>query len=328
MEVEIPSNKCQKQSLENDIAMAKTQANSLKELEKPILSDKSISREVDDPTERVNDFEMKNKPMDDPLIQLMNDYFHKPLVTHLRSGMGPSHSPFVYLLDAMHKTQRHIKSAIQSNHEVSVIVPKPIYLTSEKPVLIIDLDETLIHSSSNHQAGEHVFTIKTRAQGLVSFSVVVRPFAREFLQAVKQYYTLILFTASDKAYASKVLHLIDPNDDIFALKLYKHSCLTIDNKFSIKDLRMFRNIHLDDIIILDNNPVCYLLQPGNAIPITSFYFDLEDIELKKLSTILAYIAPIKNKQAALKNYFYKDFISNLIKFDDVVSSILNNSNHI
>ena len=314
-----------KMDIETDFSMAKTQPNSSKELQKLNAQEESLCQLINDSEEKVKKFATELNSLNSSLKDLMHDYFHRPLIHHLKSGMGPSHSPFVYLLDAMHKTQQQIKTAIEANLQVAVRVPNPVFLTSTKPVLVIDLDETLVHSANGRQDGEQVFTIKTKTQGRVSFTVTVRPFAREFLRSVKEHYTLILFTASDKAYADKVLKLIDPNDEIFDLKLYKQSCLSIDNKFNVKDLRMFRNIALHDIIILDNNPICYLLQPGNAIPITSFYFDLEDIELKKLAAILKHIAPLENKQEALRSFFYKELISNLIKFDDLVSSILNNS---
>lgn len=309
----------------DDFSRAITQPCSLKELKKIDLEDLSA---YDSPRSRVSKeavFNFGNQSPEEILHGLLIDYFHKPMVGHLREGHGPKVSPYVCLLEAMHKTQRDIKQAIQNGIEVCVRVPEPVYLKSDKPVLIIDLDETLIHTTMGRAVGDQVMTIKSRTHGKVVFSVTTRPHAKEFLTALKEHYTLVLFTAAEQVYADECIKMLDPKKDIFALKLYKHNCLSIDKKFNIKDLRMFRNIPMDNILILDNNPLCYLLQPTHAIPVTSFYFDKKDLELQKLSKILTCIAPIKNKQEVLRNYFYKDLISNSLKYEDLVSTILNNS---
>ena len=43
---------------------------------------------------------------------------------------------------------------------------------------------------------------------------------------------------------------------------------------------------IEDIILLDNSPNSYRLQPENAIPILSWYDDYEDTELYKLMPLL------------------------------------------
>lgn len=256
------------------------------------------------------------------LNELILGYFQQPLVAELRSSRGPTCSPLLALFQAMHRTQQQIKAAIQNNLEVDVRIPTPIFLTSRKPLLVIDLDETLIHSMAGRQKGDHVFSLYGRANSKVTFTVIIRPFALEFLRSIKEHFTLVLFTASEKAYADKCLELLDPRNEFFTLRLYKTNCLNIDNKFNIKDLRIFRNVPISDILILDNNPICYLLQPGNAIPVVSFFGGSEDTELKKLASILSLIAPLENKLEAVGRFFYKQAIERAERFDELVSSIL------
>ena len=312
----------------NDFARAPTQPSSLKHLKHINTDDFSAENSPNrGPTKSTSFFSFEAPAPEPSLHDLLVDYFHKPMVEHLRNGHDATASPYACLLEAMHKTQRNIKDAISRGVEVNVRVPEPIYLTSDKPVLIIDLDETLIHSAMGRKFGDNVITIKSRKHGNVVFSVTVRPHAREFLQEMAKYYTLVLFTAAEQSYADECIKMLDPNHTLFALKLYKSNCLSIDRKFNIKDLRMFRNIPMHNILILDNNPLCYLLQPSNAIPVTSFYFDMNDIELRKLAAILKAVAPLENKQESLKDYFFKQCIEDALKYDELVSSILNASLH-
>lgn len=309
----------------NNFANAVTQPGSLKHV---ISVDNSLS-----PANKVNKkkarkasiFSFQTKTPEMELHELLVDYFHKPMISHLRDGHNPQSSPYAFLLESMYRTQCDIKRAIEKGVEVQVHVPDPIFITSTKPVLIIDLDETLIHATMGRKFGDNVFTIKSRTHGNVVFSVTIRPHAHEFLETVAQHYTLVLFTAAEQTYADECIKLLDPHKTLFTLKLYKRNCLSIDKKFNIKDLRMFRNIPMNEILILDNNPVCYLLQPANAIPVTSFYFDAEDAELMKLARILSIVAPMPDKQEVLKDYFFKEHIASSEKYDDLVATIINNS---
>ncbi len=49
--------------------------------------------------------------------------------------------------------------------------------------------------------------------------------------------------------------------------------------YYIKDLRIFGNRELKDIIIIDNNATCFAYQIDNGIPIVPFYDDENDEEL-------------------------------------------------
>jgi len=44
--------------------------------------------------------------------------------------------------------------------------------------------------------------------------------------------------------------------------------------------------NLSEILIVDNSPVCYCLQPENAVPIKSWFDDQKDIELYELNIFL------------------------------------------
>jgi len=67
-------------------------------------------------------------------------------------------------------------------------------------------------------------------------------------------------------------------------RLFRSDCEFYQNTY-IKDLsKMGRKIQ--NIIIIDNSPISYVLQPDNGIPITTWYDDANDVELIKLIPIL------------------------------------------
>ena len=56
-----------------------------------------------------------------------------------------------------------------------------------------------------------------------------RPFVEDFLKDMSGHFDLILFTASQKPYASKVIKIIDPADKFFKLKLFRDNCIDTKN---------------------------------------------------------------------------------------------------
>jgi CTD small phosphatase-like protein 2 len=62
--------------------------------------------------------------------------------------------------------------------------------------LLLDLDETLIHSVFTSEKTDISFTLKGD-----EFKFNVRPYCLEFLQKMNEYYTIYVFTASTADYA-------------------------------------------------------------------------------------------------------------------------------
>ena len=60
-------------------------------------------------------------------------------------------------------------------------------------ILVLDLDETLIHFDENENGG----------------SFLVRPYTKEFLLQMSQYYQIVIFTAAMQEYADWILEKID-----------------------------------------------------------------------------------------------------------------------
>jgi len=153
--------------------------------------------------------------------------------------------------------------------------------------ICLDLDETLVYSdfSRNFDTHDYVHKGKVNAQyGAVGINF--RPGFDTFLEYLSKNFQVVLFTSSIKAYADKVLKLIDPQSSIFSFRLYRENCVDTTSQFSTKDLRIIKNRSLDKVFLIDNNLINLCYQLNNGYLITSFYNDKSDNELPKLQRFL------------------------------------------
>jgi len=160
-----------------------------------------------------------------------------------------------------------------------------------KKLAIFDLDNTLIHNDFEDISSCDAI-IDLELNPPCKMGINIRPFLYDSLNKIKENYYLILFTSSHYLYASKILRYIDPKDELFVCKLYRESCICIrenNENIYIKDLRIFRNIEMGNIVIIDNSVLSFCFQLDNGIPILPFYDNKEDNELKCLVNYLDYL---------------------------------------
>ncbi|EDQ90719.1 uncharacterized protein MONBRDRAFT_2855, partial [Monosiga brevicollis MX1] len=157
----------------------------------------------------------------------------------------------------------------------------------QRPTLVLDLDETLVHSQLRPSPlSTHQQIINYENRTLV-VHVHVRPFARKFLQHVAELFEVIVFTASQEIYAGDLLDWLDPEGHI-QHRLYRQHCQCLDNTY-VKDLRCLGR-PLERTIIVDNNPLAFALQVENGLPVSSWYDDPEDSELLGVLRVLRRLA--------------------------------------
>jgi len=140
--------------------------------------------------------------------------------------------------------------------------------------LVIDLDETLVHSSFKPIENAD-FIVPVEIDGsLHKVYVLKRPHVDEFLKRMGQIYECVLFTASLAKYADPVADLLDTGN-IFNARLFRESCAFYRGNY-VKDLsRLGRD--LNRVIIVDNSPASYIFHPDNAVSIkqTNSYNSIE-----------------------------------------------------
>ena len=69
---------------------------------------------------------------------------------------------------------------------------------------------------------------------------------------------------------------------------FRDSCTRVDGQYYVKDLKTIR-ADLSKIILIDNSPVAYSMNPENALPCSTWEGDPDDTELLSLLPILASI---------------------------------------
>lgn len=76
---------------------------------------------------------------------------------------------------------------------------------------VLDLDETLVHSTLDFGEGKPDFVFEVSLNNKKhSVNVRQRPQMAKFLQRCSELFELVIFTASQKLYAEQLLNIIDP----------------------------------------------------------------------------------------------------------------------
>ena len=153
-------------------------------------------------------------------------------------------------------------------------------------LLLLDLDETLVHcvKKPNPLRPPMVKIDITTPNGNVIRDVGfnIRPMTRELLVAANRYYEVCVFTASTPQYADAIVDHLDPTGELIQHRFYRTSCVKTEGGEYIKDLRVFNNVELKNILLVDNAVYSFGQQLDNGIPIASFKEDPEDREFEHL----------------------------------------------
>lgn len=166
-----------------------------------------------------------------------------------------------------------------------------------RKTLVLDLDETLVHSSfSKIRKPDIVITIELDGEHHEVY-VAKRPGVDEFLVRVAQIYEVVVYTASMAKYANPLLDKLDTHG-VVTHRLFREACTRVAAGYA-KDMSKLGR-PLQDVIIIDNSPTCYSLQPDNGIPIKTWRDDASDRELVDLTPILAALAEVKDIPAVLR----------------------------
>ncbi|KAJ1034743.1 hypothetical protein NDA13_000998 [Ustilago tritici] len=185
-------------------------------------------------------------------------------------------------------------------------------------ILVLDLDETLIHSTSRSPSHHSALSGRTTTSGFleletagaflglrandnprrirphmvevvldgrsVLYHVYKRPWADYFLRKVSSWYTVVIFTASVQEYADPVIDWLDQGRGLISARLFRESC-SFKGASYVKNLKVVDQ-DLSKVCLVDNSPASYRLQRENAIPIEGWTHDPNDEALLDLLPVL------------------------------------------
>ncbi|XP_019378364.1 PREDICTED: natural resistance-associated macrophage protein 1 [Gavialis gangeticus] len=159
------------------------------------------------------------------------------------------------------------------------LLPEAAQQDQGRICVVIDLDETLVHSSFKPISNAD-FIVPVEIEGTThQVYVLKRPFVDEFLRRMGELFECVLFTASLAKYADPVTDLLDQRG-VFRARLFRESCVFHQGCY-VKDLsRLGRDLR--KTLILDNSPASYIFHPENAVPVQSWFDDMGDTELLNL----------------------------------------------
>jgi len=162
--------------------------------------------------------------------------------------------------------------------------------------LVLDLDETLVHSSFKMVPNAD-FVVPVEIEGVVhNVYVIKRPGVDEFMRLMGQLYEIVVFTASLNKYADPVIDILDIHH-VVEHRLFRESCYNHYGSY-VKDLSQLGR-QLNDTIILDNSPASYIFHPTNAVPVSSWFNDPHDTELTDLCPFLEDLCHVDDVRAVL-----------------------------
>jgi RNA polymerase II subunit A small phosphatase-like protein len=161
---------------------------------------------------------------------------------------------------------------------------------TDKPLLILDLDETLVHASEVPLARAPDFVV-------ASYALYLRPGVAAFLDHVAQHYALAVWTSSSPLYARAVVDHVFADPTSLAFVWASDRCtlrrdLERDTWDQTKPLRKLRRRGYDlrRVLVVDDSPEKHTRNYVNLVIVRPFEGDPADDELASLSRYLEQLA--------------------------------------
>lgn len=161
-------------------------------------------------------------------------------------------------------------------------------------ILIIDIDETLIHSRKNTPSSLLIRDYNLQVNDVFdvfNYGVQKRPYVDEFLSHIlnDDYYEAGIWSAGTHEYVHKIVDELIPDKSKLKFILTRNDCDELDCKplTKVRNLLSQESNHLykrtvHDFLIIDNKKGVTGFDHLNHLEIIDFEGDKDDIELQRL----------------------------------------------
>ena len=184
-------------------------------------------------------------------------------------------------LPILHKLRRHEYTFCQIAKRT--IFPPP----SMKKTLILDLDNTLIHTCVEEEIlfeGENILCSRR-----FRIPYIKRPYLDIFLKNIEKYYEIWVYSAGETDYVNDILTSVDPHQLHFRGGLTVLNCAFCKMRggiYPMKNLSVITNRNKEDIVIVDDTIHAWPDNLHNLVPVPSFYGDAKDNALERVENVL------------------------------------------
>ena len=161
-------------------------------------------------------------------------------------------------------------------------------------LLILDLDETLIHATERDLGCSADFRLD-------QYYIHKRPYLDQFLADISRHFAIGIWSSADDMYVAEIAENIKPEQVTFEMVWGRSRCsmkrdYDTDSYYFEKRLDKLKKkgFGLEQIIIVDDSPEKSRSNYGNAIYIKAFTGDPADEELKHLQDYLLTLKTLSN----------------------------------
>ena len=164
----------------------------------------------------------------------------------------------------------------------------------ERKLLILDLDETLIHATEENLEREPDFSVG-------QYFVYKRPFLESFLEFCFENFDVAVWTTATESYAEEILPgILKDNQKLKFIWTRGRCTLFFDEEerehYFVKRMSKLRRrgYKLESVIVVDDSPNVWKCSYGNLVRVKRFEGDENDDELRLLPIYLKKLLDVSN----------------------------------
>ncbi|KAG2203039.1 hypothetical protein INT47_013255 [Mucor saturninus] len=184
----------------------------------------------------------------------------------------------------------------------------------DKPTLVLDLDETLLHTyrDTHDNEGQVDYVIYAKDGNSCLLAGRLRPGVIEFLTWAASSFEVVVWTAGREDYARMARGCLDPHNNLITHMLTRNSCIRMRSGSTrevlyIKDLCALGR-DLSKTFLVDNTPHAASLNLSNLIPIEAYVGATSDTELSELRRFLEVnLVRLTDRKDDMRIVLYRQF---------------------